>query len=184
MNSLHNEEIDFTLPIINNTNSNKNLHFVQKVFQENKVVNKKLIMDTVYSPFRKFEYLKENQILRVNEKSFSLVNNNKLKNNKIYEDIENMIESFKKKDYQDLKSSIGSGDSLLNTFRNFVNYLKNKKLEKSENGATASLGRINRTKFLTNLIKSEKVYKIIILEKIRKIWTQKKNTIYKEKYFT
>ena len=159
MNSLNNEEIKFTLPKINNFNANKNFNFVQKVFEENKVVNKKLIIDSVYSPFRKFEYLKENQNLKTIKKSFSFVNKDMNKNNKIFEDIENMIESFKNKEFNNLKTSTESENSLLNTMKNFVNNLRKKELAMSDD-EVPSLGRKKQNEFLKNLIKSEKVHKI------------------------
>lgn len=161
---IHNEEIKFTLPKIKifknenfyrNMNSNINTKLknktLQKLYDENKILNQDLYLDSGHSRFKKFQMIKENQNSAKIRKSFA--NFDRTKNSKILHEIEEMIESFRNKDYSNSKNSQEIGDSLLNTFKNFVIFKRKKEFSQG-----VPILKIKQNEFMENLIKSEKVF--------------------------
>jgi hypothetical protein len=162
--SIHNEEIKFTLPKIkiyknenfyrnmnSNINPKLNSNTVQKLYEENKLMKQDLNLDSGHSRFRKIELIKQNQNSAKIRKSFA--NYDRTKNSKILQEIEDMIESFKNKDYTNSKNSQEFGDSLLNTFKNFVIFKRKKEFSEG-----VPILKIKQNEFMENLIKSEKVF--------------------------
>jgi hypothetical protein len=161
---IHNEEIKFTLPKINifknkkfyrNMNSNLNTKLenntAKKLYDENKIINQDLYLDPGHSRFKNFQMIQENQNSAKIRKSVS--NFNRTKNSKILHEIREMIESFKNKDYSNSKSTQEIGDSLLNTFKNFVIFKRKKEFSQG-----VPILKIKQNEFMESLIISEKVF--------------------------